>query len=82
MAVKHKTLLINGFLCGTRDDDAMVRASSLSCLGELCKVLGFRLGHALTEVSSLLVQIQRMLKLINDNFNFVDSLLHIMYREE
>ncbi|CAD6227680.1 GSCOCG00001360001-RA-CDS [Cotesia congregata] len=50
MAPAYKNILINGFLCGVRDKDSMVRASSLSCLGELCRVLGFKLGHAVTEV--------------------------------
>ncbi|XP_054016476.1 transport and Golgi organization protein 6 homolog isoform X1 [Hylaeus anthracinus] len=50
MASAYKNILVNGFLCATRDSDSLVRASSLSCLGELCKVLGFRLGDILIEV--------------------------------
>lgn len=50
MASKYKNILINGFLCAIRDPDSLVRSSSLSCLGELCKVLGFRLGNAVTEI--------------------------------
>lgn len=50
MAPAYKNILINGFLCATRDTDSLVRASSLSCLGELCKVLGFRLGDTVIEV--------------------------------
>ncbi|KAG7208656.1 hypothetical protein KM043_014861 [Ampulex compressa] len=50
MASVHKNTLVNGFLCATRDPDHLVRASSLSCLGELCKVLGFRLGNIVTEI--------------------------------
>ncbi|XP_076245856.1 transport and golgi organization 6 [Calliopsis andreniformis] len=50
MASAYKNILINGFLCATRDSDSLVRASSLSCLGELCKVLGFRLGNVVIEV--------------------------------
>ncbi|XP_017884516.1 transport and Golgi organization protein 6 homolog [Ceratina calcarata] len=50
MASAYKNILINGFLCAARDPDPLVRASSLSCLGELCKVLGFRLGDAIIEV--------------------------------
>ncbi|XP_011269133.1 transport and Golgi organization protein 6 homolog isoform X2 [Camponotus floridanus] len=49
MSVVHKNTLVNGFLCATRDADPLVRASSLSCLGELCKVLNFRLGNILIE---------------------------------
>ena len=51
MAPKYKTILVNGFLCGTRDPDALVRASSLSCLGEFCKIMGFRLGNLIIEAS-------------------------------
>ncbi|XP_046828756.1 transport and Golgi organization protein 6 homolog [Vespa crabro] len=50
MTLTHKNILINGFLCTTRDPDPLVRASSLSCLGELCKVLGFRLGNIIIEI--------------------------------
>ncbi|XP_058804800.1 transport and Golgi organization protein 6 homolog [Phymastichus coffea] len=50
VAPKYKSLLVNGFLCGTRDPDALVRASSLSCLGELCKIMGFRLGTLIIEI--------------------------------
>ncbi|XP_034187175.1 transport and golgi organization 6 [Osmia lignaria lignaria] len=50
MVSVYKNLLINGFLCATRDPDSLVRSSSLSCLGELCKVLGFRLGDTVLEV--------------------------------
>lgn len=54
MTSAHKNILVNGFLCGTRDPDPLVRASSLSCLGELCKVLGFRLGNIIVEVTPFL----------------------------
>lgn len=50
MSVVHKNALVNGFLCTIRDADPLIRASSLSCLGELCKVLGFRLGNVLVEI--------------------------------
>ncbi|XP_012134725.2 transport and golgi organization 6 isoform X1 [Megachile rotundata] len=50
MASAYKNILINGFLCAARDPDSLVRSSSLSCLGELCKVLGFRLGDIVIEV--------------------------------
>lgn len=81
--MKHKSLLINGFLCGTRDDDTMVRASSLSCLGELCKVLGFRLGHALTEVNSQNFIISHSMNEKKLLFAFLtDPLLHIMHYKD
>ncbi|XP_012523999.1 transport and Golgi organization protein 6 homolog [Monomorium pharaonis] len=50
MSVKQKNTLVNGFLCAIRDEDPLVRASGLSCLGELCKVLNYRLGNMLTEI--------------------------------
>ncbi|XP_060820385.1 transport and Golgi organization protein 6 homolog isoform X1 [Bombus pascuorum] len=50
MVSSYKSILINGFLCAIRDADSLMRASSLSCLAELCKVLGFRLGDDVIEV--------------------------------
>ncbi|EFN83717.1 Transmembrane and coiled-coil domain-containing protein 7 [Harpegnathos saltator] len=50
MGVVHKNMLVNGFLCAVRDNESLVRASALSCLGELCKVLNFRLGNLLNEI--------------------------------
>ncbi|XP_011875327.1 PREDICTED: transport and Golgi organization protein 6 homolog isoform X2 [Vollenhovia emeryi] len=50
MSVAQKNTLVNGFLCAIRDTDPLVRASGLSCLGELCKVLNYRLGNILTEI--------------------------------
>lgn len=56
IAPKYKALLLNTFLAGVRDDDHLIRASSLSNLGEVCKVLGFKLGSVVTEV--LLMKMQ------------------------
>ncbi|XP_014601091.1 PREDICTED: transport and Golgi organization protein 6 homolog isoform X1 [Polistes canadensis] len=50
IAYVYKNILVNGFLCGARDPDPLIRASSLSCLGEVCKVLGFHLGNVMTEI--------------------------------
>lgn len=50
MAPKYKTLLLNTFLVGTKDDDHLIRASSLSNLGETCRVLGYKLGTIISEV--------------------------------
>jgi len=50
MAVKYKSQLLNTFLVGVKDVDALVRASSLSNLGEVCRVLGFRIGPILQEI--------------------------------
>ncbi|KAG8231899.1 hypothetical protein J437_LFUL011368 [Ladona fulva] len=50
MVPKYSTLLLNAFLGGVRDGDGLVRASSLSNLGEVCKLLSFRIGSIITEV--------------------------------
>nr|CAI5863193.1 unnamed protein product [Callosobruchus analis] len=50
MAPKYKPLLLNTFLAGARDEDDLIRASSLSNLGEICRVLGYKLGTIITEV--------------------------------
>lgn len=51
MAPKYKAVLLNTFLVGTKDDDHLVRASSLVNLGEICRVLSYKLGTVVTEVS-------------------------------
>ena len=38
-------------MVGVRDDDPLVRASNVSNLGELCKMLRFSLGSVVNEVS-------------------------------
>lgn len=50
MVVKHREPLIHAFLRGSRDPDGVLRASSLSNLGELCQRLGFQLGSVVHEV--------------------------------
>ena len=44
---------MNTVLTGARDSDGMVRASSMSNLGEICKLLHFSLGNIVQEVSLL-----------------------------
>nr|CAD7427174.1 unnamed protein product [Timema monikensis] len=46
----YKTTLMNSFLSGTKDIDPFVRASSLSNVGALCQLLGFRVGNHMTEI--------------------------------
>lgn len=41
---------MNTFLSGVRDEDHLIRASSLSILGEICRVLGYKLGSVVSEV--------------------------------
>lgn len=49
-AQNHRAVLLNTFLAGTKDEDHLIRASSLSNLGEVCRVLSYKLGSILTEV--------------------------------
>ena len=51
MIPHHRHLLLNAVLHGAKDSDSMVRASALSNLGEVCRMLRFSLGHDLHEVS-------------------------------
>lgn len=50
VAPKFKNELLNAFLCGTKDVDHLMRASSFSNLGEVCEILGFRIGPVLREL--------------------------------
>lgn len=50
MAPVYKSELINALLSGVRDSDFLVRASSLSNVGELCKLLGYRIGPIVEEI--------------------------------
>ena len=47
---KYRDLLLNTVLTGARDSDSLVRASSISSLGEICKLLHFSLGNIVHEV--------------------------------
>lgn len=51
LAPKYRDTLLPAFLSGCRDKDPFVRASSLSNLGEVCKVLRYSLGNVLQEVN-------------------------------
>lgn len=50
MCPKYKDILLNTFLSGAKDEDHLIRASSLSNLAEVCEVLGYKLGTIVTEV--------------------------------
>ncbi|KAK3921404.1 Transport and Golgi organization protein 6-like protein [Frankliniella fusca] len=58
VASKYRNELLNAFLVGAKDVDHLMRASSLSNLGEVCQILGFRVGPILQE---LLVCVQSTL---------------------
>merc|ERR1719510_1633386 len=50
VAPKYKTLLLNSFFSVANDSDSLVRASGLSLLGEICKLLRFSLGNMTAEL--------------------------------
>ncbi|XP_063440980.1 transport and Golgi organization protein 6 homolog [Mytilus trossulus] len=50
MAPKYRDILLPSILSGARDKDPLVRASSLSNLGEICKVVRFSLGNVIREI--------------------------------
>lgn len=50
----HKNFFINAFLTGVRDQDSLVRAASLSGIGEMCKFLNFSLGSLVQEILVML----------------------------
>ncbi|XP_022122240.2 transport and Golgi organization protein 6 [Pieris rapae] len=50
LAIKHKTILLNTFLCGCRDEDPLIRASALSNLAEIALVLHYRIGTIIYEI--------------------------------
>ncbi|VDI13675.1 Hypothetical predicted protein [Mytilus galloprovincialis] len=50
MAPKYRDILLPSILSGARDKDSLVRASSLSNLGEMCKVIRFSLGNVIREI--------------------------------
>jgi len=50
IAPKYKNLLLNSFFSVANDHDPLVRASGLSNLGEICKLLRFSLGNITGEV--------------------------------
>ena len=50
MIPRYRDTLLNAFLVGTRDPDAFLRASSLSNIAEICKLLKYSLGPIIHEV--------------------------------
>uniref|UniRef100_UPI00358F0B16 transport and Golgi organization protein 6 homolog n=1 Tax=Myxine glutinosa TaxID=7769 RepID=UPI00358F0B16 len=60
LAPHYKDPLLHAFLQGTRDPEAVVRASSLSNLGELCQLLGFSLSSCIQELTACLDAVIKM----------------------
>ncbi|KAK6178181.1 hypothetical protein SNE40_012991 [Patella caerulea] len=52
MIPKYKSILLPAVLCGVKDCDPLVRASSLSNLTEICCLLRFSLGSHIHEILS------------------------------
>ncbi|XP_047515686.1 transport and Golgi organization protein 6 [Pieris napi] len=50
LSIIHKTILLNTFLCGCRDEDPLIRASALSNLAEIALVLHYRVGTIIYEI--------------------------------
>uniref|UniRef100_A0A8D8WYK5 Transport and Golgi organization protein 6 homolog n=1 Tax=Cacopsylla melanoneura TaxID=428564 RepID=A0A8D8WYK5_9HEMI len=50
MLVKYKSQFLNAFLHGCKDEDHLMRTSSLSNLAEICRILGYRVGSILSEM--------------------------------
>ncbi|KAL1457967.1 hypothetical protein WDU94_008145 [Cyamophila willieti] len=50
MLVKFKSQFLNAFLHGCKDEDHLMRTSSLSNLAEICRILGYRIGSILSEI--------------------------------
>ena len=48
----YREELLDAFLCGVRDEDELIRASSLSGIGELCGLLNFSIGSIIVEVGN------------------------------
>lgn len=46
----YKNRLLNTFMAGVRDDDHLVRASSLSNLADVCRLLRYNLGSIISEI--------------------------------
>ncbi|XP_025191179.1 uncharacterized protein LOC112591556 [Melanaphis sacchari] len=46
----YKNRLLNAFMAGVRDNDHLVRASSLSNLAEVCRLLRYNLGSIVVEI--------------------------------
>ena len=49
---RYRDLLLNTFLTSCHDDDVYIRASSLSNLGQICRLLRWALGPVIHEVRS------------------------------
>lgn len=47
---RHKNRLINTFMAGVRDEDHLLRASSLSNLADVCRLLRYNLGSIVAEI--------------------------------
>jgi hypothetical protein len=54
---RYSQHLMSSLLSGVRDTDEFVRASSLSNIGEVCKLLRFSVGPIIQEVGTLFLAV-------------------------
>lgn len=54
---KYAPLLLNAFLTGSRNPDEFLRSSSLSNLGETCKLMNYSLALHITEITNCLTSL-------------------------
>ena len=54
---KYSQILLASLLTGVKDDDGDVRASSLSNIGDVCKLLRFSVGPCIHEVIMITIWI-------------------------
>ena len=48
---RYSQIILSSLLAGVKDDDSYIRTSSLSNIGEACKLLRFAVGSIINEVS-------------------------------
>lgn len=51
----YTSLLLSALLTGVKDDDHLIRASSLSAIGDVCSLSKFSIGSISTEVKNVFV---------------------------
>ena len=49
---RYSQIVLSSLLMGVKDDDCDIRASSLSNIGEACKLLRFAVGPIINEVNN------------------------------
>lgn len=47
----YKEVIMSALICGVKDDDELIRASSLSGIGDLCRLLSYSVASIIIEVT-------------------------------